>query len=40
MSWWGGGDISSTPGVVFLMDPIYSEILLPGIWPPSPGFAP
>ena len=22
------------------MDPIYSEILLPGIWPPSPGFAP
>ena len=32
--------MSSTPGVVFLIEAMYSEILRPGISPPSPGFAP
>ena len=40
MSWCGGGEINSTPGVVRRMDAMYSLILCPGISPPSPGFAP
>ena len=40
MSWWGGGDISSTPGVEYRIFAMYSLILKPGNCPPSPGFDP
>src|ERR1044071_8495609 len=40
MSWWGGGEIRPTPGVVCRTDPMYSSTLWPGSWPPSPGLAP
>src|ERR1043166_3814432 len=40
MSWWGGGEISPTPGVECRVAAIHGYTLLPGSWPPSPGFAP
>ena len=40
MSWWGGGDISGTPGLEFLNLAMYALTFFPGNWPPSPGFAP
>src|SRR5579859_3543970 len=40
MSWCGGGEISPTPGVEYLVLAIHGYTLLPGSWPPSPGLAP
>src|ERR1700749_4378803 len=40
MSWWGGGEISPTPGVEDRVLAIHGYTLFPGSWPPSPGFAP
>src|SRR6266567_3998334 len=40
MSWCGGGEIRPTPGVEYLVVAIHGYTLLPGSWPPSPGFAP
>src|ERR1700685_1118035 len=40
MSWCGGGEISPTPGVEYLVLAIQGYTLWPGSWPPSPGFAP
>jgi len=40
MSWWGGGDISGTPGLELLSLAIYALTFFPGSWPPSPGLAP
>src|SRR3954452_5412027 len=40
MSWCGGGEISSPPGVAERGSGMYSETLRPGSWPPSPGLAP
>ena len=40
MSWCGGGEISPTPGVACRVLAIHGHTLLPGSWPPSPGFAP
>ncbi|MNC89820.1 hypothetical protein D3C83_58180 [compost metagenome] len=40
MSWCGGGEMSSTPGVEKRSSAMYSETLRPGSCPPSPGFAP
>src|SRR3954467_12093624 len=40
MSWWGGGEMSPTPGVVWRTQPMYLSTLWPGSWPPSPGLAP
>src|SRR6202020_651345 len=39
MSWCGGGEIRPTPGVLYLVLAIHGYTLLPGSWPPSPGFA-
>src|SRR3954468_22876327 len=40
MSWCGGGEIRPTPGVAWRVLAIHGHTLLPGSWPPSPGFAP
>src|ERR1700739_4503372 len=40
MSWWGGGEISPTPGVEDRVLAIHGYTLFPGSWPPSPGLAP
>src|ERR1700743_738495 len=40
MSWCGGGEISPTPGVEYLVLAIHGYTLCPGSWPPSPGLAP
>ena len=40
MSWWGGGEIRPTPGVEYRIFAMYSLILRPGNWPPSPGLDP
>ena len=40
MSWCGGGEISPTPGVEYLVLAIHGYTLWPGSWPPSPGLAP
>ena len=40
MSWCGGGEIRPTPGVACRVLAIHGHTLLPGSWPPSPGFAP
>ena len=40
MSWCGGGEISSTPGVELRTQPMYSSTLWPGSCPPSPGLEP
>src|SRR5580704_13587241 len=40
MSWCGGGEISPTPGVEYLVRAIHGYTLYPGSWPPSPGLAP
>src|SRR3982751_3879265 len=40
MSWCGGGEIKPTPGVECRVFAIHGYTLLPGSWPPSPGFAP
>src|SRR3982750_4361513 len=40
MSWCGGGEMSPTPGVAWRVLAIHGHTLLPGSWPPSPGFAP
>ena len=40
MSWWGGGEISATPGWVWRRRAISADTLWPGSWPPSPGFEP
>src|SRR3989304_2900634 len=40
MSWWGGGEISPTPGVAYRTAAIQGYTLWPGSWPPSPGLAP
>src|ERR1700722_17853119 len=40
MSWWGGGEISPTPGVDRRVLAIHGYTLLPGSCPPSPGLAP
>src|SRR5437763_517130 len=40
MSWWGGGEISPTPGVEYRVFAIHGYTLWPGSWPPSPGLAP
>src|ERR1700730_12103059 len=40
MSWWGGGEISPSPGVEYLVRAIHGYTLCPGSWPPSPGLAP
>ncbi len=39
-SWWEGGEIKVTPGVVYLSEAIRGVTLWPGNCPPSPGFAP
>ena len=40
ISWCGGGDIKSIPGIAWRTFPIFSFTFLPGSLPPSPGFAP
>src|ERR1700728_504842 len=40
MSWWGGGEISPTPGVEDRVLGIHGYTLCPGSCPPSPGLAP
>jgi len=40
MSWWGGGEISETPGVEWRRRAISSVTLRAGRCPPSPGLAP
>ena len=40
MSWCGGGEIKSTPGVEWRTSAIHGQTLWPGSWPPSPGLAP
>ena len=40
MSWCGGGEIRPTPAVVCRVLAIDGYTLVPGNWPPSPGFAP
>src|SRR3954463_12103490 len=40
MSWCGGGEMRPTPGVECRVFAIHGYTLLPGSWPPSPGFAP
>ena len=40
MSWWGGGEMSPTPGVEYRVRAIVSSTLWPGSSPPSPGLAP
>lgn len=40
ISWWGGGLISPTPAVEFLVTAISPMTLCPGSSPPSPGLAP
>src|SRR5215204_4590808 len=40
MSWWGGGEMRPTPGVEYRIFAMYSLILCPGSWPPSPGLEP
>src|SRR6201985_3150605 len=40
MSWCGGGEISPTPGVEYLVLAIHGYTLCPGSCPPSPGLAP
>src|ERR671936_224030 len=40
MSWYGGGEISATPGCVWRSRAISGVTLCPGSWPPSPGFEP
>ncbi len=40
MSWWGGGEIRATPGVLWRRVAISTETLWPGSWPPSPGLEP
>ena len=40
MSWWGGGEMSPTPGVECRTRAMTLSTFRPGSWPPSPGLAP
>lgn len=40
MSWWGGGLMSPTPGVLFRVTAMSPSTFFPGSSPPSPGLAP
>ncbi|SKU70172.1 Uncharacterised protein [Mycobacteroides abscessus subsp. abscessus] len=40
VSWWGGGETSSTPGVPPRAAAIWTVTFGAGSWPPSPGLAP
>src|ERR1043166_4042266 len=40
MSWCGGGEMRPTPAVGPRVLATHGETLVPGSWPPSPGFAP